>query len=343
MHPGFFRVNPGYFRVNQFPFVGNDSYIRNDLKKVYCIVFLPHCISLTFIWLLSNGMSHPIVPQIDTLLEINHETNDPTSSATLNPVLIDKNQLKNIQFAEKEKQRRSLDNKRYREKKRILLNLSVAERNKKIQKSMDEIATPYDKLGCNVLTELSEEINRILTFSTAERIKESKRCFRWISTVEDDDKYILQYKVGDGVYVDFLFIAKSTIENAGYGLFAAMNLPKGLPITIYLGRVVKDNKKKRSYMIQQNYKFVKGKANNNRWEKVRKGRSPTIIDGLTHDSFQKWTNKREFFLGAHMLNDLNFKNKGDIIPCNCVVQPMLEVVTNHAIDKDSELFINYNR
>ena len=123
VHPYFFRVNPGYFRVNQFQFVGNDSYVRNDLKKVYCIVFLPHGISLTFIWLLSNGMSHPIVPSIDTLQEINDVPNKSTSSATLNSILIDTNQLKKIQFADKEKERCSLGNKRYREKKKILLNL----------------------------------------------------------------------------------------------------------------------------------------------------------------------------------------------------------------------------
>ena len=99
-----------------------------------------------------------------------------------------------------------MGNKRYREKKRILLNLSVAERNKKIPKTIDEITTPFEKLGCNVFSELSDEINRILTFCPAERITESKRCFRWISTVEDDDKYILQYIIGDGVYVDFLYI-----------------------------------------------------------------------------------------------------------------------------------------
>ena len=66
-------------------------------------------------------MSHPIVPTINMSSEINDETNDTTSSATLNPVMIDPNQLKKIQFAEKEKVRRSLGNKRYREKKKIYL------------------------------------------------------------------------------------------------------------------------------------------------------------------------------------------------------------------------------
>ena len=42
------------------------------------------------------------------------------------------------------------------------------------------------------------------------------------------------------------------------------------------------------------------------------------------------------------MNDLNFEQSGDEQPCNCVVQPMLEVITAHAIQKNSELFINYN-
>ena len=232
-------------------------------------------------------MSHPILPPIDTLSKTNDTTSVPTSSATLNVELLDPNQLKMIHFAEKEKVRRSLGNKRYLEKKKFLLNLSVAERNKKIPKITDDITTPFDKFNCDVFTDLSNVINRTQSFCPTEQIVESKRYFCWIRHVVDDDKYILQFKVGDGVYVDLLYIVNSTIENAGYGLFAAMNLPKGLPFTIYLGRVVKDDNKKRPYIIQHNYKFVKGKNSNNRWEKIRKGRKPTFIDGLIQDSFQK--------------------------------------------------------
>ena len=116
-------------------------------------------ISLAFIWLVSNDMSNQIVPSIDTLSEINDVTNESTSSVTLNSILIDTHQLKKIQFADKEKERRSLGNKRYHEKKKILLNLSVAERNKKIPKTIDQITTPFDKSGCNVFSELSDEFN----------------------------------------------------------------------------------------------------------------------------------------------------------------------------------------
>ena len=287
-------------------------------------------------------MSHPNLPPIDTSSETNDANSVPTSSATLNVESLVPTQLKMLDFAEKEKVRRRLCNKRHYEKQKSLHNLSVAERNKKMTKITDDTTTQFEKLNCDVFSDINDEIYRIQSFCPTERIVESKRCFRWIRHVVDDDKYILQFKLFDGVYVDLTYIAKSTIENAGYGMFAAMNLPKGLPFTIYLGRVVQDNSKKRSYVIQQNYKYVKGKNGNNRWEKIRKDRKPTFIDGLTQDSFHKWTNKREFYLGAHMLNDLNYNRTGDTICCNCVIQPMLEVVTKQAIDKDSELFINYN-
>ena len=72
------------------------------------------------------------------------------------------------------------------------------------------------------------------------------------------------------------------------------------------------------------------------WEKVRKGCASLIINALSKDGFRKWTPKRDFFLGAHLMNDLNFKNTGDVIPSNCVVQPMLEVVTTQKIQKNCE-------
>ena len=153
----------------------------------------------------------------------------------------------------------------------------------------------------------------------------------------------MQYIIGYPVFFDLVHIAKSSIPDAGYGLFAATDLPKGIPFTIYLGRTVKVNNPKRTYTMQLNYPYVMGSNNLGRWEKVRKGRAALIIDALSEDNFKKWTPKRDFFLGAHTLNDLNFKNSGEVIPSNCVVQPMLEIVTTHTIPKDSDFFLNYNR
>ena len=72
-----------------------------------------------------------------------------------------------------------------------------------------------------------------------------------------------------------------------------------------------------------------------------------IIDALMSDQFNIWTMKREIVLGAHQMNDPNFKSNQDddqsIKRSNCIVQPLLEIVTSRDIDIDDELNLNYNR
>ena len=272
------------------------------------------------------------------------KTSQSSSAGVLNVVPLCNNHSKIMSFADNEKRRRSRANKRYRDKVKILKNDSVADRTKKSKKREDDVITFWDNLGAdNVFALLVEEITRISTFCPIERIAQSKRNFRWIRHIENNHKYILQFVIRDSVFIDLLYCAKSTLPNAGYGLFAATHLPKGMPVSLYLGRTVKKNDPKRTYIMQLNHRYVESRNGTGKWEKVRKDRPHLIIDGLSKDHFKNWTVNREFYLGAHLLNDLNFKNTGDPIACNCVVQPMLEIVTKQRITKNTELFINYNR
>ena len=108
-------------------------------------------------------------------------------------------------------------------------------------------------------TMLTDKISSILKFSPTDRIIESKRYFRWITPIESNDKYILQYIIHESFFVDLVYCSKSTLPNDGYGLFAAIDLPKGMPIRIYLGRTVKINYPKRTYIMQFNRKYVECK------------------------------------------------------------------------------------
>ena len=92
--------------------------------------------------------------------------------------------------------------------------------------------------------------------------------------------------------------------------------------------------------MQFNRKYVECKNGNGKWDKLRKNHPPLIIDGLSNNTYSKWTVKRDFYLGAHMLNDLIFRNTGDQLAYNFVVRPLLKVVTIETTRKDSELFIN---
>ena len=139
--------------------------------------------------------------------------------------------------------------------------------------------------------------------------------------------------------------------NGGYGLFAARPLPKGLLFSIYLGRIVEFDDKKRKYIIELSSKYVKKRNGKDKWEKVRKGRARQIIDALMSDRYSICTKKRYFLLGAHLMNDPRFglppKYDSDsdynVEAANCVIHPLLEVITSRDIGVDEELLISYNR
>ena len=93
------------------------------------------------------------------------------------------------------------------------------------------------------------------------------------------------------------------------------------------------------------------KDGNDKWEVFRKGKPHQLADGLTKDHFITWTHNREMLLRAHLMNDPNFKefsnkkqdgdtNKNMIEP-NCVVQPLLEIVTSGEIEIDEDSIIRF--
>ena len=255
---------------------------------------------------------------------------------------------KQVDFAEKEKDRRRQNNQNYYKKRKALNIETIAQRKKRVSKETaalltKEISVPFELM-------LEKEIRRIMKFDLKDRIEQSKAQFRWVSPLCTDEKLILQFEVTHGIFVDVVYIKKSNFLNAGYGLFAARSLPKGLIFSLYLGRLVKFDDNKRKYTILLSSRFVKKHNGKDRWEKVRKGKAGLIVDALMSDRYSTWTMNRDIFLGAHLMNDPEFqlssqvKNNNDSMEtANSIIQPLLEVVTGRDIEKDEELTLNYNR
>ena len=276
--------------------------------------------------------------------------NSSNNETTTDELIHNPDIQKQVAFAKKEKDRRRRNNKIYQEKRKFLNVETIAQRTKRVAL---ETATELKKVITIPFESLLEnEISRILKFDVDNRIQESKAKFRWVSPLGSDTKTILQFEVSCGIFVDFLYTKKSNFPNSGYGLFAARSLPKGLTFSIYLGRLVKFNDIKRKYIMQLTSRFVKKKNGKEQWEKIKYDRPKLIVDALMSDRFNIWTTKREIFLGAHLMNDPDFKsqkkNKNEDEDDskemgNCIVQPLLEVVTATDIAIDDELTINYNR
>ena len=242
-----------------------------------------------------------------------------------------------VKFFEKEKERRRIAYRRSCDRKKQLAKESVADRCKraKLESSPEKpsVLSPEDLIG--------NEILRIVKFDPTSREIEWRKKFRWIQTMSDK-KFVLQYCMPEEKFVDLVYIQKSTIKNAGYGLFAARDLPQKLPFLIYLGRVVKHVNPGRRYVFVMECNFVNKRNKINQWERRKKSRPPKYIDALMDDTHNKWTPEKEFHMGAHLINDPDYATASKHIKVNCVVNKLMELYTITDIKKNNELFINYN-
>ena len=95
--------------------------------------------------------------------------------------------------------------------------------------------------------------------------------------------------------------------------------------------------------MEMSRKIVRKRNGDKKWEPIRRGGKKCIMDALMSDSYHKWNPLLDFHLGGHLMNDLDFDTPSNTTPPNCIVQPLMEVVTARDVKKDEELFISYNR
>ena len=136
-------------------------------------------------------------------------------------------------LADRESMRRSINNKRYREKKKVLANETIAQyRTWLASESSSKIGVPISILYKQLLY---NEIQQILKFDVNLCISESLKKFLWVIPCSSEDKYILQFMVSDGLFIDLLYVVKSKILNVGYGLFCCLCISKRIGV-FYLYR-----------------------------------------------------------------------------------------------------------
>ena len=299
--------------------------------------------------ILNNTMSSKADSPSNAVVNANDplQCNDIDSETIKNlPSFINESVAKKLEFVDKEKLRRSKDNRIYREKVQVEKGETVYQRRKRLRlekesNQMADLLQPVDLIINNLL---NKELTRILQYEISERLVQAQHNFRWVMcTLNSKVVFTLQFMFQPSCYIDVLCCKQSNLKKAGYGLFACNDFPKGAMISVYLGRLVKENNKQRCYLMEMSRKFVKKRNGDTYWDRTRTARAPFIIDALMSESYSQWNTKRELHLGAHLLNDLDYNTPSNTTPPNCIVQPLLEVVTARDVKKGEELYISYNR
>ena len=174
-------------------------------------------------------------------------------------------------FMEHEKQRRRNYYLRQCERKKLAATESVADRTKRTKAAKKAIPT-CDNIDETFFHHIGEEINRLVKLSIADRNVQFEKQFRWVLDLKTKTHYLQFQLPGKSIFTDIAYIGKSTIPRAGYGLFAAIDIPKNQPILIYMGREVKSPAKNREYIMTMPATWVCKHNGESRWESVRKGR-----------------------------------------------------------------------
>ena len=87
------------------------------------------------------------------------------------------------------------------------------------------------------------------------------------------------------MFIDLVYVDRSRIISAGYGLSAGCELPKNIPFLIYLGCIVKKVTPDRQYIMSMSCDFVKKRNKSQQWEKRKESRPPKLLDALMHDEY----------------------------------------------------------
>jgi hypothetical protein len=129
---------------------------------------------------------------------------------------------------------------------------------------------------------------------------------------------LLQVKLASG-FEDWFTIKKSTLEEAGFGLFTARDFEKEDMIGVYLGV-----KAKLSMKSDSNYSVVVPNTN------------------FRVDAIGGVSSGEPIYWGVHLANDPGLKTKCSQAKYNCQVQNDLSLVTIRKVKKGEELFQDYN-
>ena len=171
-----------------------------------------------------------------------------------------------LSFREKERKRRRQCHLRRVAKAKSLKSETVAKRCKKRKTELNSDESTKQKAS-SVFDILANEVNRIISYDIDNRLNEITNSFKWVYVLSEK-RYVLQLKLPNDNKADLFYIAKSTIRGAGNGLFVCRDFPKNLPISIYLGRMLKEHPKGRDYVMAMPCKYVKKKDGDSRWEKT---------------------------------------------------------------------------
>ena len=189
-----------------------------------------------------------------------------------------------------------------------------------------------DHLVSNVLEEISK-------LSIEERKVAVQQKFRTMSMYDikkKDTFYIIQME-HNGFHIDWLKVAKPSVDKKGFGVFAMMDISEMKLVSLYLGDVFTTECEKNKAIGNEHYTLLSNVVYNDTkgWKRNKK-RSMYVVPKMKKKT---WKDKvDEIYMGGHLVNTY----KGTYIKsANVGFSFFFQIYTTQNVKAGDELLINY--
>ena len=189
-----------------------------------------------------------------------------------------------------------------------------------------------DHLVSNVLEEISK-------LSIEERKVAVQQKFRTMSMYDikkKDTFYIIQME-HNGFHIDWLKVAKPSVDKKGFGVFAMMDISEMKLVSLYLGDVFTTECEKNKAIGNEHYTLLSNVVYNDTkgWKRNKK-KSMYVVPKMKKKT---WKDKvDEIYIGGHLVNSFQGTHKKS---ANVAFSYFFQIYTTQNVKAGDELLVNY--
>ena len=158
---------------------------------------------------------------------------------------------------------------------------------------------------------VSQALEEISTLSVEERMLAVQSKFRTMTMYDinkTDTSYIIQMELNNGIYIDWLRVAKPSVDKNGFGLFAMQDISQYKLVTLYLGDVFTTEREKNKDSGNETYTLLSHVTYSDyRGWSLNKKRSMYVVPNLKKKTWKD--NVDEIYIGGHLVNEFQGTHK----------------------------------
>ena len=189
-----------------------------------------------------------------------------------------------------------------------------------------------DHLVSNVL----EEISKLSIEKRKVAVQSKFRTMSMYDIHKKDTSYLIQME-HNGNYIDWLKVAKPSVDKKGFGLFAMMDISEYKLVTLYLGDVFTTEHEKNKAIGNDHYTLLSHVVYNDTkgWKRNKK-KSMYVVPKMKKKT---WKDKvDEIYIGGHLVNTYKGTYKKS---ANVGFSFFFQIYTTQNVKAGDELLVNY--